>query len=258
MLIDSHLHIPHKKYTIDNKKILQDAIDEGVTKFITIGTNLKDSQKAIEFAENNDNVYATVGVYPHEELTTPLEQIKESLHAIVTSSKKVVGIGECGIDITEWQTGRETAQQVELLELQLKIAADNNLPIVIHNRNGDQQVIDALIKFSPQGINGVAHCFVGEWEMAQKYLDFGFYISFSGIITYPSGKKIHETVINVPTDRFLVETDAPYLPPEGHRGETNYPKYVKMTAQKVASLKEISYEDVCKYSLENTCRLFKI
>ncbi len=255
MLIDSHLHIPHKKYTIDNKKILEEARNEGIAKFITIGTNLKDSKKAIEFAENSESVYATVGVYPHEELKTPLEQIKNELNTIVKSSKKIVGIGECGIDITEWQNGRKVADQLELFVLQLQIAADNNLPVVIHNRNGNQQVFSAL---SGKDITGVAHCFVGEWEVAQQYLDFGFYISFSGIITYPSGKNIHETVINVPLDRFLLETDAPYLPPQGHRGETNYPKYVRMTAQKVASLKEISYEEVCNFSFNNTCRLFKI
>jgi TatD DNase family protein len=259
MLIDSHCHLKDKRYEIPTDQIIDEAKQEGVTKIITIGTSLKDNQQAIELAENYENVYTAIGIYPHEnsdktpqELKLLLEdQIQEALE-----TKKLVAIGECGIDINEWETERNLEDQIELFNIQIRLALNHDLPIVVHNRNGDDLVLSALQKYKSQNLRGVVHCYVSSWEFAQKILDLGLHISFTAIITYPSGIAIHETVKNVPNDRYLLETDAPYLPPQGHRKEVNSPKYVRIIAEKVAEIRNETFEKVSEDSYNNTCSLF--
>ncbi len=253
-LIDSHCHLP---YNFDlAEKILNDAKEVGVEKFVTIGTSIKESREAIKLAEKFKSVYATVGIYPHEEKGISLPVLKENMQRLINSSTKIVGVGECGIDISNWANGRSVTEQLELFDMQIKFALQNNLPLVIHNRNGDEPVITLLKKYKSDNLRGVAHCFASSWEAAQQFLDLGFYISFSGLITYPSRKELLEVVKNVPFDKFLVETDSPYLPPQEHRGERNEPKYVKMVAQKLANVKVLPVSEICRLSYENTCRLF--
>ncbi|KKS16421.1 MAG: Hydrolase, TatD family [candidate division WWE3 bacterium GW2011_GWC1_41_7] len=256
MLIDSHLHFPHDENKV--REQISGAEKEGIVKFINIGTSLKDSAKSIETAEKFENVYATVAVYPHDDKDKDTYTIMEHLKELALSSKKVVAIGECGIDLSEWKNGRSLDQQTELFEAQINLAIELRLPLIIHNRNGDETVLELLQKYKNTGLAGVAHCFVSSWDTAQKLLDLNFYISFSGIITYPSGKYLSETVQKVPNDRFLVETDAPYLPPQGHRGEKNEPKYVKITALKVAEIKDLPLQSIEDYTYENTTRLFHL
>ena len=202
MLIDSHLHFPHDENKV--REQISGAEKEGIVKFINIGTSLKDSAKSIETAEKFENVYATVAVYPHDDKDKDTYTIMEHLKELALSSKKVVAIGECGIDLSEWKNGRSLDQQTELFEAQINLAIELGLPLIIHNRNGD------------------------------------------------------ETVQKVPNDRFLVETDAPYLPPQGHRGEKNEPKYVKITALKVAEIKDLPLQSIEDYTYENTTRLFHL
>ncbi len=234
MLIDTHCHLPHKKYEKSVETIIKDAYNEGVTKLITIGTDLKNNEKVIETAENFENVFCAIGIYPNEDVETPTETLIEKLNEQIDSSSKVVGIGECGYDITEWEHQRPLNKQRELFERQIELAIEKNLPLVLHNRNGDQHVLESLKKFSNQGLTGVAHCFTQDWEFAKKLLDLDFYISFSGILTYKSGSVIYETAKKTPLDRVLVETDAPYLSPQDVRNQINEPKYVKMTAKTLA------------------------
>jgi len=262
-LIDSHCHLPHNETAL--KEWLESAAQEGVEKFITIGTSLEDNKKCIQIAEENSKVYTTTGIYPHEDLNISIGDLRHKLQKQLNSSKKIVGIGECGIDITDWHGGRDIQDQIKVFEMQIKLALENNLPLVLHNRNGDEQVIAALTKHSLLQINlhklkGVAHCFASSWETAQKLLSLGFYISFSGLITYPSRKELLETVQKVPLDKFVLETDSPYLPPQGFRGtgKKNQPKYVRMIAQKVAEIKELPFELICSNSYQNTRKIFNL
>ncbi len=251
MLIDSHCHLP------DNpEKIIKGAQAEGVTGFINIGTNLQNSKTAIRIATQFDCVFTTVGIYPHENRTTPLDELESKLRELVQNNKKVIGIGECGLDITNWENGTPIDEQLKLFEMQLKLALENNLPIVLHNRNGDDLALQTIKKFP--GLIGVAHCFASDVETAKKFMDLGWYLSFSGMITYPARKPLLEAVKYVPNDRFLVETDTPYLPPQGHRGEVNQPKYVKMVADKIAEVKNLPIATICNLSYGNTCRIFNL
>lgn len=254
MLVDTHCHDL-------GERLVKEAAEAGVTKLVNIGTDLKENEKVLLALQNFPNVYGAIGIYPNNERGENLSEIIKQLEQQISESKKIVGIGECGIDISEWSNQRPVEEQIELFEMQLEIAAKNRLPVVIHNRNGDDLIFESLERFRNRGIFGVAHCFVSTWEAAKKYLDLNFYISFSGIITYKSGTSIHDTARNVPEDMFVVETDAPYLPPQlptGKRPEVNEPKYVKIVAEKVAEIRNLPLEEIEALSYRNSCALFKI
>ncbi len=260
MLIDSHCHIPHEKYDISVASLIDEALKEEVAKFIAIGTSLEESLLTIETTKQHAVVFCTIGVYPHENQSTSLSVIYEDLKNLLDHHKnKIVGIGECGIDKTDYESNRKLPDQLELFKLQIGLALGYDLPLVIHNRNGDDEILRTLEKYKNTGLKGVIHCFSSNWDFAQKILDLGFYLSFAGMITYPSvSKDLLDVVEKVPQDRFLVETDSPYLPPQSHRGKTNYPKYVKITAEKIAQIRKSSFSEVAHQTYDNTCRLFNL
>ena len=162
------------------------------------------------------------------------------------------------MDISEWSGGRSADDQKVLFEEQIKLAIDLKLPLIIHNRKGDAVVLELLKKYKGSGLTGVSHCFVSTWDFAQELLELNFLISFACSITYPSNKHLLEIVKKVPPDKFLVETDAPYLPPQNMRGTVNEPKNVVYAARKVAEVRNISFEKVSELSYSNTCQLFAI
>lgn len=256
MLTDSHCHFPadpqEAQTWIDNAK------KEGVTRFINIGTSTKDTERAIKIADMFPEVYATAAIYPHEEIDRSLDELKNELQQLISSSEKVVAVGECGIDVSNWEGGRKLEDQIELFEMQIQLSLENKLPLVIHNRNGDETVLKLLQKYKNQGVFGVIHCFSSNWETAKQFLDLGFYLSFTAMITYPNKKDPIEVVQRVSEDRFLLETDAPYLPPQGFRGQRNEPKYVRIVALKAAEVKNLPIETIEKCSYDNTSRLFRL
>lgn len=239
-----------------------EASREGVERLITIGTSLKESAETLSLAKRYENVYCTIGVYPHEDLHLSLGEIHQKLREILNSSRKdIVGIGECGLDIPKdkSQQTRSLQEQKELFKLQVGLAVERGLPVVIHNRSADEETLKVLEKYKKTNLKGVAHCYVSDWEFAKKLLHLNISLSFSGIITFPSaGEKLLEAVKKVPERNFLVETDAPYLAPQGHRGEVNYPKYVKITAAKIAEVRNSSLERIEEITYQNTCNLFNL
>lgn len=258
MLIDSHCHLVHKNYEIPLEQILSEANENEVGKFITIGTSVKENLIAIETAGRWEDVYCSIGVYPHEDRALEIDYLRNSLRESFEKSQKIVAIGECGVDVSNWENGRSLDEQLVLFEMQLELAKEKGLPVIVHNRNGDEDVYKLLKKYSELGVSGVMHCFTSDWNYAQRILDLGFYISFTNMITYPKKELLLEVVKNVPMDRFLLETDAPYLPPQSLRGKINYPKYVRIVAEKVAQVKQKTLDEVSSCSYENTCKLFKL
>ncbi len=258
MLIDSHCHIPHSRYEITSDEVITQANKEGVTRLVNVGTSISESRKSLEISRQYKNVFTTVGIYPHEDRDKSILEMQTSLEEILAGNKKIVAIGECGIDISDRENGRNLEDQKKVFEMQVILAVKHNLPLMIHNRNGDEIVIEILKKHQKGNLKGVAHCFSSSWEIAQKFLDLEFYLSFSGMITYPSRRDLYEIVQKVPEDRFLFETDAPYLPPQGHRGEVNYPKYVKIVAEKASQIRQSPLEEISLLSYDNTCRLFNL
>lgn len=259
MLIDSHTHLPFK--LSEAQEIINRAKDNGVYRCILIGTDLEENPKILELANNIPSLFAVIGVYPNSNRNLPIKEIIQQLETQIQdasdSGAKLVGIGECGIDISEWDNQRPVQEQKELFEEQVKLATKYELPIVIHNRNGDEHVLEILNKYK-DSIIGVAHCFDSSWETAQKFLNVGFYISFSGFITFNSKKYLLETVENIPTDKFLIETDSPYITPKGIKERPNEPKNVKIVAEKVALVKNIPFEKIARISTANAERLFRL
>ena len=254
---DSHSHLNDEKFEEDRDKIIKEIYEAGTTNFITAGYSVQSSKKAIEIANKYEFIYTTAGVSPNDipqseqELWKQLDEIK----TIAKNSKKVLAIGEIGLDYY-WNTDNKELQKLAFIE-QIKIANKLDLPIVIHTREAIMDTLQ-ILKENEVLNKGVFHCCPQNRELIKEALKLGFYISFAGPITYKSAKNAVEMINLVPNDRILIETDSPYLAPEPVRGTRNTPINVKFVAEKIASAKGIDIEIVKKMTVENTKRIFKI
>ena len=252
MLIDSHAHLEMKEFDNDRDKIIARAKSAGVDFIVTVGTNLPLSRKAVTLAGQYENIYAAIGVHPHDVGkigNKTYDDLKE-----LANSKKIVAFGEIGLDF--FRNIAPQAQQVEKFGEQLQLAKELNLPVIIHDRDAHDQSLQ-MVKAS--GIHrGVFHCFSGDYEMAKQCLDWGFYLSVPGVVTFDKAKTIQNVVKQIPLSSLLLETDCPYLAPNPYRGKRNEPAYVVQTAKKVAEIKGISLEEVAAVTAQNTCNLFHI
>ena len=254
---DSHSHLNDEKFDEDRDKVIKEIYESGTTKFVTAGYSVESSKKAIDIANSYDFIYATAGVSPNdipqteEELWKQLSKIKE----LAQNNKKVLAIGEIGLDYY-WNTENKEIQKKAFVE-QIKLANELDLPIVIHTRDAVMDTIQVL-KENEVKNRGVFHCCPQNRELIKEGLKLGFYISFAGPITFKNSKNADEMINLVPNDRVLIETDSPYLSPEPVRGTRNTPSNVKFVAQKIASSKGLSLEEVEKMTVENTKRILKI
>jgi TatD DNase family protein len=253
-LIDSHAHLDFPDFDNDLKEVIKRAELIGVKKIINVGSDLAHSQKAIRISHENENIWATVGVHPEEINETPLiliEKLRE-----LSNLPKVVAIGECGLDYS-YDEPKKGIQKA-LFKLQINLAYELNLPLVLHIRNGsdEQAVTDAYEIIKDNQVRGVIHCFSFGPSWAEKFINLGFYLGFTGIVTFKNALQVQESAKYVPLDRFLVETDCPYLAPQGHRGQRNEPAYVIEVAEKIAELKDLGIEEVAARAVENTENLF--
>lgn len=255
MLIDSHFHLSGNRKV--DEEVFKRAHENGVEKLIAIGTDLEDSELVVKASNKIQNLYGVVGIYPNSERDTQIAESVVQLEKLLKTGQKVVGIGEIGIDITNWEAQRPLNEQIVLFESQIKLAIKHQLPIVIHNRNGDKYVLEILKKYEGL-VDIIAHCFDSSWKTAEQFIKLGAYISFSGFITYNSKKYLLETVENTPIERIIVETDSPYIVPKGLKEKTNEPKNVRMVAEKIAQVKQLEFEEVCQKTYENTLRAFNI
>jgi TatD DNase family protein len=257
-LIDTHCHLPSLKHEEHLKSVLVSAQEAEVSLMVNIGTNLKNSLEAIKVAEAFPQVYASVGIYPHEELDKNPEELLKGLEELIVTHKKVVGVGECGFDITAWQGGRNVEDQEVVFRNQIELAIKYNLPLIIHNRGADELTLKVIQEYRVQGVYGVLHCFASTWDVAKKFLEMGFYISFSGFVTRPSRKELHEVAKQVPNDWFVLETDSPYIVPHGLKESENQPKNVRIVAQTVADIIGVDISSIATYSTQNAKKLFAL
>ena len=254
---DSHSHLNDEKFEEDRDKIIKEIYEAGTTNFITAGYSVQSSKKAIEIANKYEFIYTTAGVSPNDipqseqELWKQLDEIK----TIAKNSKKVLAIGEIGLDYY-WNTDNKELQKLAIKKKK-KIANKLDLPIVIHTREAIMDTLQ-ILKENEVLNKGVFHCCPQNRELIKEALKLGFYISFAGPITFKSAKNAVEMINLVPNDRILIETDSPYLAPEPVRGTRNTPINVKFVAEKIASAKGIDIEIVKKMTVENTKRIFKI
>lgn len=251
MLTDTHCHLDDPRFDADRPAVLERARAAGVTRVITIGYDLSSSKSGVEMAGSLPGVFAAVGVHPHDAAGVPPDYV-ESLRRLA-AQPRVVAIGEIGLDFYRDLSPRPV--QREVFAAQLRLAREAGLPVVIHCREAYDEVYD-ILRSEATGLTGVMHCFSGNWEEARRFLAFGFYISIAGPVTFPQSSKLLAVARQVPFDRLLLETDAPYLTPIPYRGKRNEPAYLVHTARKVAEIREISLEEVTAATTENASRLF--
>ncbi len=253
-MIDSHAHLQDKEFRNDLDKVLARATQAGVEKIVCIGFDYSASQKAVELTRKSQNIYATVGIHPHDAKTLD-DQTLEKIYNLALNPQ-VVAIGEIGLDY--YRNLSPVEQQKKAFVEQIKIARELGKPVVIHDRDAHQDVLD-IIKKEKAGINGgIMHCYSGHLPLALELIKEGFYISFAGPLTFKNAKKTHEVAQKINIDRVLVETDCPYLTPEPHRGKRNEPAYVKLVAQKLAELRGMTLEEISRITSANSRRVFRM
>ncbi len=254
MLFDTHAHLDDKRFDDDRDELIRGLPERGVSRVITPGIDVDSSKKCVDLADKYDIVYAGVGIHPHE--ASKLEDNYLDQLRTMAQNKKVVAIGEIGLDYYYDFSPRDIQKQ-RFIE-QIELAAELKLPIIIHNRDSHEDMLNILREHKDLINGGVMHCFSGSWEMAKIVLDLGLYISLAGPVTFKNAKKPVEVAKNVPLDRLLIETDSPYLTPVPYRGKRNDPGHVALVAQKIAEIRGITAEEVGRITTENALNLFKI
>ena len=253
MLVDSHCHLDFPELAAEIDGVLAAARTQGVGHMLTIGTGLSRFAGVRAMAERAPNIHCTVGVHPHEAeaepLSSPDQLLREAEH------DKVVGFGEGGLDYYYNNAPREA--QINNFRHHIAAARIGKLPLVVHTRDAEDETIAILRDELEKGpFTGVIHCFTGTTKLARAALEFGFYISVSGIATFKKADELRATIKDVPLDRLLVETDAPYLAPQGKRGKRNEPAFIVLTAEMLAELKGVSFDTLAAATTENFFRLF--
>ena len=254
-LVDSHAHIDGNRFVDDLDETLQRAAEQGVNTILTVGCDLESSQRSIDLANRYPQIYASVGIHPHDATTADTQAIA-NLRRMALGSDKVVAIGETGLDYYRDRSPRE--RQHKAFAEQIRLARELNLPLIIHDRDAHEDILKIMREEKASEVGGVLHCFSGDLDMARHCVELGFYISFPGTITYPNNEALRDVARGLPIDVMLVETDCPYLTPQQWRGKRNEPAYVRATAEYLAELKGLTLEDVARITSLNCFKLFGI
>jgi TatD DNase family protein len=252
MLIDTHCHLDADRFDQDRADVIERARATGVRRMVTVGCDEENSRRALGLAATHDDVWATVGVHPHEAAAAG-ERFDDVLEGLARS-ERCVAIGECGLDFYYDHSPRE--RQREVFARQVAVARRVSKPLVIHVRDAWSECLDVLYAEGARDCGGVIHCFSGSLDDARRSLELGFYLSIPGIVTFKSPGDLPEVVRTAPLDRLLVETDSPYLAPAPYRGKRNEPAYVLEVARKVAELRGMALDDVIERTGENARALF--
>lgn len=255
MLFDSHCHLNDESLYDHIDQVIEDAKKTGVYKFLVVGYDKKSSLLAVEIAKKYPECYAAIGFHPTEIFDVSEEDYQATMELI--KEPKVVAIGEIGLDYHWIKELDKRDLQKKWFIKQIEFANEHHLPVSIHNRESNEDCIKLLKEHTPK-FGGVMHCYSGSVEMLKDVLDLGLMISLGGPVTFTNAKTPKEVAENVPLDRLLLETDAPYLTPHPHRGEKNEPKHICLVSEEIARLKDISKKHVEQVTYENACRLFNI
>ena len=253
MLIDTHAHLEMSDFDEDRDDVIERAIESSVHAIIAVGISLEDSEAALALAQQYDAVYATVGVHPHD--AQGIDDATYDGLRRLAQHEKVVAYGEIGLDFYRDRSPRDI--QIRRFEEQLNLAAELDLPVVIHSRDAHRETYEMLRRQRGR-LRGVLHCFSGDYTMATRYIDLGYYLSIPGTITFPKAEALVEVVQKVPLDSLLIETDSPYLTPVPNRGKRNEPANVAYVAQKISEIRGLTLEAVGRATTDNAVDLFGI
>ena len=273
MLIDTHCHMnimirnyaskknlqPLSDHEIDAcKKIITDAFDLQVSIIINVGTDLVESLTCIDIAKHFNNCYATIGLHPTEaklDWQTTITEFKNLLQN--KAALKIIGIGECGID--KYHQGYDAQLQKKVFQAQIELALEHNLALVVHSRDADIETYETLYAYRNEpNLKGTIHCFSSNLDYATKYIDLGFVLGFGGTITYPKNNELRKVATTIPLEKIILETDAPFLPPQIIRGRPNSPAQIRTIAEFIATIRNESYEHVAQITAQTTNNLFSI
>lgn len=253
-LIDTHVHLMDKQFVKDLPQVLERARAAGISKMVNIGYDLSSGQEGVAMAEREEGLFAVVGIHPHDAVTCTSRALKEMEN--MAKNPKVVALGEMGLDYYRDLSPRDV--QKEAFREQLRLAKRLNKPVVIHDRDAHQDVMEILKEEKVIEIGGVMHCYSGSWEMAREAMKMDLYISIAGPVTFNNARRLQDIGKLVPLNRLLIETDCPYLAPEPYRGKRNEPAYVVKVAEKIAELKGITLESLAAATTDNAGKLFGI
>lgn len=254
MLFDTHVHLNAEQFEEDVEEAIQRAKEAGVSRMVVVGFDRPTITRAMELVEQHEALYAAVGWHPVDAIDMKDEDLVwiEEL----ATHPKVVALGEMGLDY-HWDKSPKDVQK-DVFRRQIRLAKKVKLPIVIHNRDATQDIVDILKEEKAADVGGIMHCFSGSAETALECVKMNFYISLGGPVTFKNAKKPKEVAQAVPLDKLLIETDCPYLAPHPYRGKRNEPAYVKLVAEEIAALKNVSYEEVAEATMRNANRLFQL
>jgi hydrolase, tatD family len=254
MIFDTHAHLDSEQFEEDFDDIMQNIINKKISLIVNPGCDLPTSKKSVELSEKYDFIYSAVGFHPHEAKYMDEEAINE-IERLAVSNKKVVSIGEIGLDYYYDFSPRDVQEDVFVRQMELANKLD--LPFIIHSRDASNDTYEMVKKYK-NNVDCVLHCYSQSKEMAKLYLDLGCYLSFAGPVTFKKSTNLQEVAKYTPLDRIFIETDSPYLSPEPKRGKKNEPSNVIYTGKKIAELKEISEEQLFKSTYNNAVRFFKL
>jgi len=257
-LIDSHCHLNRvdlSAFNQDMQQVLTVARDAGVAQFLCVCVEPEDIPILQNLAETYPNIYTSVGVHPNTELPT---ELSASELVDFSNHPSCIAIGETGVDYFRVEDKSAQANQQNRFRAHIEAAITSSKPLIIHTRAAAEDTLSIMKEMGADEIGGVMHCFAEDWDIARQALDLNFYISFSGIVTFKNAKTLHEVAQKVPADRFLIETDSPYLAPDPFRGKPNHPALVHYVAKRLAVLRDTDYETIATQSTENFYRCFRL
>jgi TatD DNase family protein len=251
-LTDSHAHLDDESFDVDREELINSLYDNDVDMVLNPGADLKTSQNAVKLAEKYPFIYAAVGCHPHD--SKIMDDNTMNFFREMANNKKVIAIGEIGLDYYYDNSDRET--QRKWFREQIRLAKELDLPYIVHDRDAHEDVFRIMKEEHYSGTRGILHCYSSSVEMAREFIKLGFYISLGGPVTFKKSKTPKLVAHDVPFDRLLIETDSPYLTPEPFRGKRNEPKYVKYVAEEIAAIRNVTAEEVAEKTSRNFKQLF--
>jgi TatD DNase family protein len=252
MLIDSHAHLDAPYFRDRLPAVLDRAKKAGVERIITIGVTPSSSRNGIKIAEKYPLVFAAAGYHPHWADGSDSDRLAQAER--LAGKPSVVALGEIGLDYHHFHSSKQN--QIKLFRHMLEIAVATRLPVIIHDRKAHVDMYEILCAFQAKLAGGIIHCFSGDWNLAQKYLDWGFYLSIPGPVTYPQSRDLREVAQKAPLEHLLIETDAPHLTPAPRKGRKNEPAFIRYTALEIAALRNIPLEEVADVTSQNVLHAF--
>lgn len=254
MIFETHAHYDDEQFEQDREALLASMPKKGIGRIINVGATVASTRESLALAQKYEYIYAAVGVHPSE-----IAELNEETFTWIkeqTTYEKTVAIGEIGLDYNWDKEPQVQEKQRYWFERQLELARETNLPVIIHSRDAAEDTLTLMKRLHAQEISGVIHCYSYSKEMAMEFIKMGYYIGVGGVVTFKNAKKLRETVETVPLERILLETDAPYMSPEPHRGKRNDSTYLPYIVAKIAEQKGITPEEVERVTEENARRLF--